>query len=187
MLRVRQAGLQTPLYGPLGGMCEWASFMSLSPDFDKIAPLVIFNHHQQAELITLEVAKSLNPEQFAMSYVAPYSSVPGAIVKYIQIGTIRAWLYCCSANGWKAHSDTYQSHLIPCNKPLPGFANASFPEAIFSIDFIVTHHGAIAIGFDPAPNLTDLGLERYFSSETICQSIINHLDTAPVELKEGAW
>lgn len=187
MLRLQRAGLKTPIYGTLKEMCQWVSVMNLAPDFGGVAPLVIFNHQQQAELITLDVAKNLDPNQFAMSYIAPHSHLAGAVVKYLQIGTLRAWLYCYATDGWKIRANNCHTHLIPCNTPLPGNASATFHEPLFCIDFIVTHREAIAINFNTAPNLSALGLQSHFSQEDICRALLAHLDTSPIGKKEGAW
>lgn len=89
-----------------------------------------------------------------------------SLYRYLQIGKMR---YCIKYSG------NEESTIVEHIKELKPSYNKSITHPIFSIDYIATNEGMLAINFSINQKLVDTGIEAVLSTETIMNELYQRI------------
>lgn len=151
--------------------------LATAKEFLDMMLLVVYDQSGVPELRSYLQAQQDDPSRLSMQFI-PTSARGSQVLTYVQMGSLSLWLRRESKDSWRAgHGQRTTETISICNHLSPKHLR-NLPHALFSIDFLVLKDRLVAVNYDIAPNLGDMGVEQSFSSQEVANAIMDRLDNS---------
>lgn len=128
-------------------------------------------HDKEGKIVTdLETARLMYRNNLASPF---YRKCCMFTIKYVQVGKRRFRVFFLG----KRDESVFEDGQVMKIEELYSQYNTVIKEPIFSIDYISTDFGLIAIDFNKVQNLGKIGLADYMTDDEVCQELLGHKHT----------
>jgi hypothetical protein len=165
------AGFVTPKHGTASRLLSESKHKNfyLYETMDELM-LFITDINGSAKLISLKSAHKLDPETYIRDHIPANPTNHGLVIKYVRIGNLCMWFYIRSNNPLVSESNANHIEIVN-NAPIKLEKQPNINLPLYSIDFIMTELGPIAINLSATPDLGALGVNKILSPKQVAQAI----------------
>jgi hypothetical protein len=163
-------GYKVPRHGSVSELAEIA--LEAETPEDMVTDVVVYLDSTEADvdkvMLPIDEAFVEHPDKFASDYIEGDMGA-GIAYKLLQIGKRQFALKFSSVDEWRSNSGEFVANVL-MESPTHAYLDAiRYP--LWSIDYIATDQGPIAIDFDIAPKLTGIDFLEFISDEEIAEEI----------------
>jgi hypothetical protein len=182
------AGFNTPMHGSKKIIYEhlleqYELMFKGLPDSlwqENVAVLYV-NEEQKLVKTTLKNAGALDGETFLIEFKSSKARSKGHVFRYVHIGDMGIWLDIKRQLSWSVGQVMSSQHQ--CNIIKPSRLNPEhlrhFQHPLFSIDFLCSDEGPLAIRYNERPNLGNMGIMNVMDKEEVASHLL--LGMLPVQ------